>query len=92
MDIQFFSNRPDLSQMVCIIRDAGTINRYLITCAPACGDFMGEATFINGRGYYIDRIGATFANSFEQDSNYIGLEGIKPHILVAVASIHGKGK
>jgi len=91
MNIQFFSTRPDLSQVVCIIREAGTISRYLITCAPS-GDCMGQATFINGRGYYIDRVGATFASSVEQDGNFIGLSSINPHILVAVASLHGKGK
>jgi hypothetical protein len=87
MDIQFFQSA---SHTVAIIRDSGIINRYLITCAQP-DSFMGEPVWINGRGYYIDRVSTAFANAIEQNANYVGLEDIKPHMLIAVTSFHNKG-
>lgn len=87
MDIQFIRTY-DFAQVLCIIRDHNGLNRYLIT--PAMGNSNGTFNYVsvNGRLYFIDIVGATFANAFENMGTYEGMENIKPHMIAAVVSTH----
>ena len=77
------------SQILALIQDEYGLSRYLATPVMQ-GDRTATAMFINGRGYFVDTVGAAFANSFERTGMHKGMHDIKPAMLSAIMLTHAK--